>query len=233
MRIITILSCLGAVAASVSWASGNSTRLDLSEIGCSAEIVDLVRTYIPPAIENELVTSDLAPAAFNSQIAAVFFPTCASDTSRNAAVVYYSGGLRNHAIQYFRRDSTHWQLVAETDSVIGEAWLSVGASDVDCDGLNEIILSASEGADGARSIQILKIAGGKLLVITPQGEGQYLVGSYAIIKEPEQGCAKNVEVWLDSPVKYTPDRKRVYKLDAASKTYKMVEEVKLESSDKK
>jgi hypothetical protein len=185
---------------------------------------------MPQEVEKELLAADLQPEALNFHIAAVFFPTHINDSPLTTAVVFYSGGLQNHAVQVFRFRHGAWVLLDETDQVIGEAGVRVGAVDIDCDGDNEIVLSSSVGAAGLQSLEILKLEGDKLRVVTPRGRGRYLVGRSVAVVESEDGCQKELEVLLDGPVKYQPDRKLVYRLDRVNKTYELAEEIKLESS---
>lgn len=224
VKFVLFLLVLSAVTATAV----DEASLDFSQLQYDPILVELISTYIPPAIETELANSGLVASALNSQISAVLFPLNSSDTSQTTALIFYSGD-RHHALQAFRFEAGIWQLVAETSEVIGEGALNVGALDVDCDGEYEILLASSTGAAGFRSLEVVKLEGDSLRVITPQGIGNYLVGRYYDFVDNFDDCGKTIELYLDGPVKYEPDRKRIYKLDHISKTYKFHKEEKLES----
>lgn len=209
---------------------GNDGTLDLSELHCDSELRGLVGSHIPEDVERELLKRRLVPEALNFQIQAVYFPLDAVDSSKNTAVVYCSGGLKYHTLQLYTHSADQWLMTDSTNQVIGEGQLGIAPMDIDCDGRNEIVLRSAEGAAALYAVQVVKIESGHLRIITPQGTGNYLVGRMVEFVDSPDGCTKSIELWLDGPVKYQPDRVKSYSFDRARDKFELVDEAKIESS---
>ena len=220
---------LTVLSASAVGGSDKPFALDYSHLPYDDTLVELIKEHIPSAIEDKLVTEDRAPSVLHFQIAARYYEFSEADSSRSAAVIYYSDGYRGRLIQLFRLERGQWRLVAANDLVSGESQLGIGFVDVNCDGVNEIILTSLAGAAGYQTLDLVRFTGDGLLVLTPTEPGTRLVGRRWDLTDNEVTCGKDIEVWLDGPVKYQPDRKRIYRLDSVTRTYKLAEEVNLES----
>ncbi|HVP07649.1 MAG TPA: hypothetical protein VMS71_07400, partial [Candidatus Acidoferrum sp.] len=141
-------------------------------------------------------------------------------------LIFCSNEHMSGLLRLVRQVDGKWQVIAETNAVVGEVMLGIDFADVDCDGRNEIILTDNRGMAGYKAIQIVKPEGDVFRLMTPISSKDLLLGRTIDLVKQDSGCTWQILVTQDGPTKYVPNRVDLYELDSTSGAFRLVREQK-------
>ncbi|MDD4052882.1 MAG: hypothetical protein PHR28_13430 [candidate division Zixibacteria bacterium] len=217
--LVIVLCILGAGTAT---AGGNST-VDYSQLHFESKVNAAVKAFAPPEFESHCLDWPLTPDMVATQIAARYYRKNDQDTLDNELLVFYAS-YKTGYLRILRPgiNQDNWVLVAQTDSIFGEAQPVIECVDIDCDGANEIVLEAIAGANSFCTFGIVKLADdGNLNILTRFHPDNVIRGRYVDIDSTNNVCPRVIKVLIDGPVKYHPDSVRTFQFDAAKQSYRL------------
>lgn len=215
LRILILALCGTAVA------GGGGDVVDYSQLRYERTVNDAIKTYAPKEFEDYCVRWELTPDMVATQIVACYYKRNQQDTLDSVLLVYYASS-RKGFLRILRPGvgQNNWIMVSQTDSIFAEAWPLIRCVDIDCDGVNEIILEAFAGVNSIRTFGIVKMADDAVLkILTRFNSGNVIRGRYIDIDSTNNACPRLIKVLIDGPVKYQPDSVRTYQFDAAKQSY--------------
>lgn len=213
---------------------GTPTRagggLDLSNLEFSDDIIQLIREHIPDDLDTLL--SSWSPEVYPQDFKVCLYHSSSADSTPSALIMYMTDGSTTAALQLYRRVGQNWHFLSQTRDVRASqpSWFSL--RDLDCDGSNEVLIQGAVGMGGFQYTDIFAIVGDSLERMTNRLCGVELEGRTIEFKQTTQPCGWELEVTQDGPQKFEVGEVRTYRLDAASKTFKLVSDQKVPQQQK-
>jgi hypothetical protein len=192
--------------------------------------VHLLRRFVPISFQNSLDSNGYLPKYVGWFVTITRFVETPSDTADSRFLIFCVDSRANGLLRLIGPEEGDWRILAETDSVVGETYLGADFKDLDCDGKNEIVLSYSTGAAGFLGLQVVKFESGLFHVITPIGSSEYITGRTIDLVKSDSDCGWEIQVTQDGPAKYEPDTLQIYRLDPATRSFRMISSEKISPS---
>ena len=211
--------------------AGGQADLDFSQLGVDRDRLALIEQYLPPDIKKSLLRSQVSPTGLRTLISWTSFVSTTTEAPQDKFAIYYSSGTGLGRVVILRRTGDLWTQEFASSLVPGGGWAMLEVRDVDCDGENDIIVS-STSATGNESLIVLRQRQSIWQpLLSPQATPFF--GRVIELVDRDGDCRLEIEVTTDGPVKYQLELKSIFRLDPLSKTYRLIDEAKLESSDRK
>jgi hypothetical protein len=226
MKLRETIITLSAIVVLISSARAIGGDLNVSYLEFSPEIRELIRQHVPDDLRADLI-ANLNPEVYSSFFKVSEYRRTATDSSSGILLVYLTNGEGLATLQMYHRTSGHWTFVSENRKVREGYPASIGYSDVNCDGVNEILLTGLVGAGGNTHVDVLGIRGDSLQSLTAALVGTDLFGRSVSFKKTGD-CEWELEVTEDGPDKFVGGERKLYRLDQSSKTYKLVSDEKVQ-----
>ena len=201
--------------------AGGGGHLDYSQLPYTESILKIVEQNTPPAFE-EYYQEWSEPDMLWMRVCAMYYQKDGLNNDSSLLLVFY-GHIKHAVLKVIsmNRDIDYGKIVAETNLVFGETLVRIELYDIDCDGINEVLLYSISGMAAIQTLCIVKITGGEIRILSGAPESVGFDGRIIEIDKTGKECPRPIKVYVDGPVKYQPDTVKTYRFDSAKQSYRL------------
>jgi hypothetical protein len=202
--------------------SGGTQGFDYSSLPYASRVIEAIRTNRPADFDKFLEREEIPSDMLGSILSASYYHKSQSDTASEILIIFYGGIKTGHlkAISLGHGSSSD-VVIADLIVPCGDSYFSINYCDIDCDGINEIVLGSNAGVAAFRLATLVQFDGKEFHEIKSEQENQILFGRFIEIDSSGNKCPREIKLFVDGPKTYIPDTMKVFHFDKSNHSLRL------------
>ena len=208
LTIVATLTCLASPKAQVRY------ELDLSHADMEPGLKTAINQNVPQLLAKDFMDGT-APEVVGSFIHILPYQRFAGDTSSHLLFVYFGGEVEGSTLQMIRKDGDSYHFLTQDSTIIGGMLARLKLFDVDCDGINEVLVSRV-GTAGWDKVDVIKIEGLTMRNMSQAWFGGIVRGGFVKFeRDTAKGCNTKIEYDIFGSRRFEAIYHKVFRFDPA------------------